>query len=136
MTKQTFLSVTGGPEPPDGHLRGYYVRPTVFAGVDNAMTIAQEEIFGPVLAIIAYDDEDGAVRMADDSKYGLSAGIWSADTGRALRIAHRLRAGEIEINGPPFNVHAPFGGIGQSGHGRELGTYGIEEFLVLKAIHR
>jgi betaine-aldehyde dehydrogenase len=127
--------VTGGPAAPNGLSRGYYVRPTVFAGVDNAMTIAQEEIFGPVLAIIPYDSEADAVRIANDSSYGLSAGVWSRDASRAEQIARLLRAGEVEINGPPFNLRAPFGGMKQSGHGRELGPYGIEEFLVLKAIH-
>jgi acyl-CoA reductase-like NAD-dependent aldehyde dehydrogenase len=126
--------VTGGAEPPEGLERGYFVRPTVFSQVDNSMTVAQEEIFGPVLTIIPYSDEADAVRIANDSIYGLAGGVWSADEERALGVARRMRTGQIEINGGVFNPLAPFGGYKQSGHGRELGHFGIEEFLQPKAL--
>jgi aldehyde dehydrogenase (NAD+) len=126
--------VTGGAEPPDGLERGYFVRPTVFSDVTRDMTIAQEEIFGPVLAIMPYDDEDDAVRIANDTVYGLAGGVWSADEERARRVAARIRAGQVEVNGGAFNPMAPFGGYKQSGHGREAGRYGIEEFLVAKSL--
>ncbi len=126
--------VTGGAEPPDGLDRGYFVRPTVFADVTNDMTIAQEEIFGPVLSIIPYDDEDDAVRIANDTLYGLSGGVWSGDPERAKRVARRLRTGQVAINGGQFNILAPFGGYKQSGHGRELGTFGLDEFLEIKSL--
>jgi aldehyde dehydrogenase (NAD+)/betaine-aldehyde dehydrogenase len=126
--------VTGGSEPPEGLDRGYFVRPTVFSDVTPEMTIAQEEIFGPVLAIIPYDGEEDAIRIANDSVYGLAAGVWSADEERAKRVASRIRTGQVEINGGAFNPMAPFGGYKQSGHGRELGRYGLEEFLVAKSL--
>jgi acyl-CoA reductase-like NAD-dependent aldehyde dehydrogenase len=126
--------VAGGAEPPEGLERGYFVRPTVFSEVTPEMTIAQEEIFGPVLAIMPYDDEEDAVRKANDTVYGLAGGVWSGDPERAKRVARRLRTGQVEINGGVFNPLAPFGGYKQSGHGRELGPYGIEEFLTLKAM--
>ncbi|MGH9243205.1 MAG: aldehyde dehydrogenase family protein [Acidimicrobiales bacterium] len=126
--------VTGGAEPPDGIDTGYFVRPTVFSDVRNDMTIAQEEIFGPVLSIIPYEDEDEAIRIANDTPYGLSGAVWSSDAERAKRVARRLRTGQIDINGGSFNPLAPFGGYKQSGHGRELGRYGIEEFLQTKAL--
>ena len=126
--------VTGGAEAPEGLERGYFVRPTVFSEVRSEMTIAQEEIFGPVLAILPYEDEDEAVRIANDSIYGLAGGVWSGDAEHALRVARRLRTGQVEINGGAFNPLAPFGGYKQSGHGRELGKYGLEEYLQVKAL--
>lgn len=126
--------VTGGPEMPEGLTKGYFVRPTVFANVNNKMTIAQEEIFGPVLSIIPYEDEDDAVKIANDTIYGLAGGVWSGDPERAKRVARRLRTGQVEINGGKFNPLVPFGGYKQSGNGRELGKYGLEEFLEVKAM--
>ena len=125
--------VTGGPEPP--RERGFFVKPTVFAGVDNRSTLAQEEIFGPVLSIIPFDDEDHAVALANDSSYGLSGGVWSQDEARALRIARRLRTGQVDINGGSrFNHLAPFGGYKRSGNGREMGRHGLEEYLETKSL--
>jgi acyl-CoA reductase-like NAD-dependent aldehyde dehydrogenase len=126
--------VTGGPEQPEGLEKGYYVKPTVFADVRNDMTIAQEEIFGPVLSIIPFEDEEDAVRIANDTIYGLAAGVWSGDQERAKRVASRIRAGQVDINGGNFNPMAPFGGYKQSGHGRELGKFGLEEFLQTKSL--
>lgn len=126
--------VTGGPEPPEGLDKGFFVRPTVFSDVDNQMTIAQEEIFGPVLCIIGYEDEDDAVRIANDSRYGLGGGVWGGDVERAKAVARRIRTGQVDINGGRFNPLAPFGGYKQSGIGREFGTYGLEEFLEIKSL--
>ncbi|MFL5900406.1 MAG: aldehyde dehydrogenase family protein [Solirubrobacterales bacterium] len=126
--------VTGGAAAPEGLERGYFVRPTVFSEVTPEMTIAQEEIFGPVLAIQPYDGEDEAVRIANDTVYGLAGGVWSADQDRAIDVAKRLRTGQIEINGGAFNPLAPFGGYKQSGHGRENGRYAIEELLQVKSL--
>jgi aldehyde dehydrogenase (NAD+) len=126
--------VTGGPEKPEGLEQGYYVRPTVFSEVRNDMTIAQEEIFGPVLSILPYDSEDDAVQIANDSPYGLSGGVWAADQDRAKAVARKIRTGQIEVNGGAFNPNAPFGGYKQSGYGREYGTHGFEEFLETKSM--
>jgi acyl-CoA reductase-like NAD-dependent aldehyde dehydrogenase len=126
--------LTGGAEPPEGLERGYFVRPTVFSEVTPEMTIGQEEIFGPVLVIQPYEGEDDAIRIANSTEYGLAGGVWSADPDRAIGIARRIRTGQIEINGGAFNPLAPFGGYGQSGHGRENGRYGIEELLQVKSL--
>jgi acyl-CoA reductase-like NAD-dependent aldehyde dehydrogenase len=127
--------VTGGTGKPDGvDENGYYVKPTVFSGVRNDMTIAQEEIFGPVLSIISYEDEAEAVQVANDSLYGLSGGVWSADADRAKGVARQIRTGQIEVNGGAFNPNAPFGGYKQSGYGREYGKHGFEEFLETKSM--
>jgi acyl-CoA reductase-like NAD-dependent aldehyde dehydrogenase len=126
--------LTGGVEPPEGLDRGFFVRPTVFSEVTPAMTIAQEEIFGPVLSIQPYADEDDAVRIANDTAYGLAGGVWSADQDRAIGVARRIRTGQIEINGGAYNPIAPFGGYKQSGHGRENGRYAIEELLQVKSL--
>jgi acyl-CoA reductase-like NAD-dependent aldehyde dehydrogenase len=126
--------LTGGAEAPDGLERGYFVRPTVFSEVTPEMTIAREEIFGPVLVIQPYEGEDDAVRIANDTDYGLAGGVWSGDEERAIDVARRIRTGQIEINGGVFNPMAPFGGYGQSGHGRENGRYGLEELLQVKSL--
>jgi betaine-aldehyde dehydrogenase len=126
--------VTGGDEAPADRPKGYYVKPTVFANVRSDMTIAQEEIFGPVLSILPYDDEEDAVRIANDTIYGLAGAVWSADPERAKRVARRLRTGQVDINGGSFNPLAPFGGYKQSGHGRELGKFGFEEYLETKSL--
>ena len=125
--------VTGGPGVPEGLDRGYYVRPTVFADVVSSMTIAQEEIFGPVLSVLAYRDDDEAVSIANDTPYGLSGAVWSKDTDRAGNLARRLRTGMIKINGAGA-AGIPFGGFKQSGIGREQGRFGLEEFLEWQAI--
>ncbi|WP_426574124.1 aldehyde dehydrogenase family protein [Aquihabitans sp. McL0605] len=127
--------VTGGPEQPEDLPTGYYVKPTVFAGVRNDMTIAQEEIFGPVLSVIPYQSVDEAVEIANDSPYGLSGGVWGADADEAKAVARRIRTGGVEVNGGGYNPLAPFGGYKQSGNGREAGKYGLEEFLQAKAMH-
>ncbi len=126
--------LTGGAEAPEGLDRGYFVRPTVFSEVTPEMTIAREEIFGPVLAIQPYEDTEDAIRIANDSDYGLAGGVWSASSERAIDVARRIRSGQIEINGGAFNPLAPFGGYGQSGHGRENGRYGLEELLQVKSL--
>jgi acyl-CoA reductase-like NAD-dependent aldehyde dehydrogenase len=126
--------LTGGVEPPAGLERGYFVRPTVFSEVTPEMTIAREEIFGPVLAIQTYEGEDDAIRIANATEYGLAGGVWSGTKERAIAVARRLRTGQIEINGAAFNPMAPFGGFGQSGHGRENGRHGLEELLVPKSL--
>ncbi len=124
--------VTGGPEPVRDV--GYYVAPTVFADVRPGSTLEQEEVFGPVLAIVPYDSEDEAVAIANGTPYGLSGGVFSGDQERALRVARRLRTGGVDINGGRFNPVAPFGGYKQSGNGREFGRHGLEEFLEVKSL--
>ncbi len=126
--------VTGGPGRPEHLNRGYYVRPTVFAGVTNDMTIAREEIFGPVIAILPYKDEDEVVRLANETIYGLAAYVQSADIGRAREVASQMRAGNVHLNYPAGDTAAPFGGYKQSGNGREYGKWGLEEFLETKAV--
>ncbi|WP_283138063.1 aldehyde dehydrogenase family protein [Rhizohabitans arisaemae] len=126
--------VTGGAAPPPGLDRGFFVRPTVFAGVHNDMRIAREEIFGPVVVLIPYQDEADAVRIANDSEYGLHGAVWSASEERALAVARRIRTGRVDVNGAPFNLLAPFGGYKQSGNGRELGSWGLESFCEVKSI--
>jgi acyl-CoA reductase-like NAD-dependent aldehyde dehydrogenase len=128
--------VTGGTEPPEGLGKGYFVRPTVFSEVRPDMTIAQEEIFGPVLSIIPYDTEDEAVEIANGTIYGLAGGVWSSDPAHAEAVARRLRTGQIDINGAMYNPLAPFGGYKQSGVGRENGRLGFEEFLETKSLQR
>ncbi len=125
---------TGGVGRPDGLNRGYYVKPTVFSHVTNEMTIAQEEIFGPVLSLIGYENDEDAVRIANDTIYGLSGYISSGDPERAKALALRIRTGNIHLNGAPVDPSAPFGGYKQSGNGREWGAYGLDEFLEVKAI--
>ena len=127
--------VAGGTGRPEGLDKGYYAKPTVFSGVSNDMTIAREEIFGPVLSIIPYDDEDDAVRIANDTPYGLSGCVSSASLERARKIASRMRTGMVHINGAHLDSMAPFGGYKQSGNGREWGAHGFEEFLELKSIY-
>jgi aldehyde dehydrogenase (NAD+) len=126
--------VTGGLGRPDGITRGYYVKPTVFAEVSPDMTIAQEEVFGPVLVIMPYTDEEDAIRIANDSSYGLAAYVQTKDIDRARKIARRLRAGGVHINYPPVDFDAPFGGFKKSGNGREWGDYGVREFMEIKSI--
>ncbi|MEC9239301.1 MAG: aldehyde dehydrogenase family protein, partial [Pseudomonadota bacterium] len=124
----------GGTGRPDGLNAGYFVKPTVFSHVTNDMSIAQEEIFGPVLSLIGYADDDDAVRIANDTVYGLSGYISAGDPERAREVARRIRTGNIHLNGAPVDQQSPFGGYKQSGNGREWGRYGFEEFLEVKSI--
>jgi aldehyde dehydrogenase (NAD+) len=110
------------------------VEPTIFADVTPSMTIAQEEIFGPVLSILPYGSEEEAIAIANDTIYGLAGGVWSADTDRALRVARRMRTGQVDINGGRFNPLAPFGGYKRSGIGREFGRYGLDEYFQIKSL--
>ena len=126
--------VVGGPGKPEGLNQGYFVKPTVFANVSNDMTIAREEIFGPVLCIIPYKDEDDAIKIANDTPYGLSGYVSSEDPEHALSVARRIRSGNVHINNKPTGIDAPFGGFKQSGNGREKAEWGLEEFLETKAI--
>jgi acyl-CoA reductase-like NAD-dependent aldehyde dehydrogenase len=126
--------VSGGSAPPAGLDRGYYVQPTVFADVTRDMTIAQEEIFGPVLSIMPYDSEEEALEIANSTIYGLAGGVWAGDQEQAVAFARRMEAGQVDVNGGSFNPLAPFGGFKQSGVGRELGRYGLEEYLEVKSL--
>ncbi|GAA3652529.1 aldehyde dehydrogenase family protein [Streptomyces chitinivorans] len=133
-TEEGATLVAGGADAPEGVERGYYVRPTVFAGVTPDMTIAREEIFGPVLSILRYEDADEAARIANDSDYGLSGAVWAADDETAAAFARRLHTGQVDINGGRFNPLAPFGGYKRSGVGRELGPHGLTEYLQTKSL--
>lgn len=126
--------LAGGVEMPAGLTRGWFIRPTIFGKVHARMKIAQQEIFGPVLCIMTYNQDDEAVQIANDTIYGLAGAVWSADPARATRVARRLKAGQVDINGARFNLDAPFGGYKQSGLGRELGRYGLDEFFEIKSI--
>jgi aldehyde dehydrogenase (NAD+) len=126
--------LAGGEGHPEGLETGYFVKPTVFVNVRNDMTIAQEEIFGPVLCVIAYDTEDEAIRIANDSKYGLHAAVLGADLERARRVASQIRAGRVVINNMIDDPQAPWGGFKYSGVGREYGRYGIDAFVETRAI--
>ncbi len=126
--------LTGGADAPEGLDHGFFVRPTVFSSVTRDMTIAREEIFGPVLVIMPYDTEDEAVDIANDTDYGLAGGVWSGDADKAKGVARRLRTGQVEVNGGGFNPMAPFGGYKQSGNGREFGAFGLDEFLEVKSL--
>ncbi len=128
--------LVGGPGKPEGFETGYFVRPTIFADVNNDMRIAREEVFGPVLAIIPFDTEEEAIAIANDTAYGLAAYLQTGDPDRAERVAARLRAGMVHINGGPHRYGSPFGGYKQSGNGREGGSFGLEDFLEVKTIHR
>jgi aldehyde dehydrogenase (NAD+) len=126
--------VCGGPGRPAGLVKGFYARPTVFSGVNPDMTIAREEIFGPVLCLIPYDDIDEAVRIANDTVYGLGAHVQGRDLDQARRVAARIRSGQVHINHPAWDPNAPFGGYKRSGNGREYGVEGLEEYLETKAV--
>jgi acyl-CoA reductase-like NAD-dependent aldehyde dehydrogenase len=128
--------IVGGMGMPDGLDSGFYVKPTVFADVTPDMAVWQEEIFGPVLVITTYESEEEALALANDSIYGLSGGVWSADVERAIGFARGMQTGQVSINGGPFNISAPFGGYKMSGNGRELGLHGLDEFLEIKSIQR
>jgi aldehyde dehydrogenase (NAD+) len=125
---------TGGPQPPEGLERGYWVRPTVLADVTPGMVVAQEEIFGPVLTMLRYEDEEDALRIANGTVYGLAGAVWAADEAEAVAFARRMETGQVDINGGRFNPLAPFGGYRQSGVGRELGAHGLAEYLQTKSL--
>ncbi len=127
--------VTGGSEAPDGLSNGWFIRPTVFADVDNGMRVAQEEIFGPVLCVIPYDDDADAVRLANDSRYGLAGSVFTSDPQRGLAVARSVRTGTFGINGYAPDPLAPFGGFKESGIGREWGEYGLDEYVEIKAVN-
>ncbi|HEX3793588.1 MAG TPA: aldehyde dehydrogenase family protein [Acidimicrobiales bacterium] len=128
--------IAGGPDAPEGLEKGFFVQSTIFSEVTRTMTIANEEIFGPVLSIIPYDTEEEAVEIANDSPYGLAGGVWSGDPARAEKVARQMRTGQVDINGGAFNPQAPFGGYKQSGIGRERGRFGLEEFVETKSMQR
>jgi aldehyde dehydrogenase (NAD+) len=134
--KKEGATVVAGGGTPANLPKGFYVEPTIFANVSNSMTVAQEEIFGPVLSIIPYDTEEEAIAIANDSPYGLAGGVWAGSEERALNVARRLRTGQVDINGGRFNALAPFGGYKKSGIGREIGPLALEEFFQLKSIQR
>jgi aldehyde dehydrogenase (NAD+) len=126
--------ITGGAGRPDGLAKGYFVKPTIFSGVRNDMTIAREEIFGPVLCILPYATEDEAIQIANDTPYGLAAYVWSQDNVRARRVGGRIRAGQVTLNGASGDMNTPFGGFKMSGNGREYGEFGLRDFLEVKAV--
>jgi acyl-CoA reductase-like NAD-dependent aldehyde dehydrogenase len=134
--KEGATLVAGGPDAPAGLDKGYFIQPTVFSNVTNDMTIAREEIFGPVLSIIPYDTEEEAIEIANDTPYGLSGAVWGGTKEHAIEVAQRLRTGQVDVNGGDFNPLAPFGGYKQSGIGRERGAFGFEEFVEVKSIQR
>jgi aldehyde dehydrogenase (NAD+) len=126
--------ITGGAGRPDGLAKGYFVKPTIFSNVRNDMTIAREEIFGPVLCILPYQSEEEAVQIANDTPYGLAAYVWSQDNVRARRVGNRIRAGQVALNGASGDMQTPFGGFKMSGNGREWGEFGLRDFLEVKAM--
>jgi aldehyde dehydrogenase (NAD+) len=126
--------VVGGAGRPEGLEKGYFVKPTIFSGVRNDMTIAREEIFGPVLCILPYETEEQAVQIANDTPYGLAAYVWSQDNARARRVGSRIRAGQVALNGASGDMKTPFGGFKMSGNGREYGEFGLRDFLEVKAV--
>jgi aldehyde dehydrogenase (NAD+) len=126
--------VVGGPGRPEGLSRGYYTRPTIFSNVTNDMTIAREEIFGPVLCILPYDTEEEAIRIANDTPYGLSSYVFGDTHEHASKVGKRIRAGNVHLNGASLDVCGSFGGYKQSGLGREWGAFGFEEFLEVKSV--
>jgi aldehyde dehydrogenase (NAD+) len=126
--------VIGGSGRPDGLAKGYFVKPTIFSNVRNDMTIAREEIFGPVLCILPYDSEEQAVQIATDTPYGLAAYVWSQDNMRARRVGGQIRAGQVTLNGASGTMNTPFGGFKMSGNGREYGEFGLRDFLEVKAV--
>jgi aldehyde dehydrogenase (NAD+) len=126
--------VMGGPGRPEGIDHGYFVKPTIFSNVNNDMTIAREEIFGPVLCILPYETEEDAIRIANDTPYGLAAYVWSGDNASARRVGSRIRAGQVALNGASGDMQTPFGGFKMSGNGREYGEFGLRDFLEIKAV--
>jgi aldehyde dehydrogenase (NAD+) len=127
--------MTGAPKPPAGLERGYFVQPTVFEDVQPHMEISREEVFGPVLTVMPYHDEEQAVELANSTHYGLSGAVWSSDAARAEAFARRMKTGQVILNGAPQNLATPFGGWGWSGFGRENGRFGIEDLLNYRALH-
>ena len=130
------MFLLAAPASPRVMRQGYFVQPTIFADVTNDMRIAKEEVFGPVLALIPFDSEEEAIAIANDTPYGLAAYVQTGDAKRAERVASKLKAGMVHINGGPHRYGSPFGGYKQSGNGREGGKFGLEDFLEVKTIHR
>src|SRR6202043_3023958 len=126
--------ITGGAGRPNGLDKGYFVKPTIFSNVRNDMTIAREEIFGPVLCILPYQNEEEAIQIANDTPYGLAAYVWSKDPARPRHIGARIRAGQVILNGARGDMNTPFGGFKRSGNGREWGEQGLRDFLEIKAM--